>query len=338
MRYQRVELHNHSTESDGEMTVAELMRWAEEEAYGVVALTDHNTCSGHDKAEMAIQEEQLHIQLLKGVEVTTFYGHILALGIGQMIDFTDLNPKAPEKFLARLRAAGACAIGLAHPFCIGRPVTAGCRMDLEIHDWNQIDYIEVFNTSGGTEAMAGQIMGNRQALEFWEEKVLEGYCLAAVSGKDIHRKPQKLPVMITYALLEDMEMGQTKELGKAVLGAVMRQKTIVTKGPLFNAWAEKEDLWIEVNQTSEYENWNLKWKDCNPVLQIRGKRTLKEIPLCFTKSTEKIKIAGVLKEEYEADSQGNRTVVLRMYEENCQYENLLAAGIFVRWKSGGSEE
>ena len=36
MRYQRVELHNHSTESDGEMTAAELMRWAEKEAYGVV--------------------------------------------------------------------------------------------------------------------------------------------------------------------------------------------------------------------------------------------------------------------------------------------------------------
>ena len=57
MRYQRVELHNHSTESDGEMTAAELMRWAEKEAYGVVALTDHNTCSGHEKAEKTIQEE-----------------------------------------------------------------------------------------------------------------------------------------------------------------------------------------------------------------------------------------------------------------------------------------
>ena len=56
------------------------------------------------------------------------------------------------------------------------------------------------------------------------------------------------------------------------------------------------------------------------------------------RSTEKIKIAGVLKEEQEADSQREHTVVLRMYEENCQYENLLAAGISVRWKSGGNEE
>lgn len=338
MRYQRVELHNHSTESDGEMTAAELMRWAEKEAYGVVALTDHNTCSGHEKAERTIQEEQLHIQLLKGIEVTTFYGHILALGIEHMIDFTNLDPRAPEKFLGKLRAAGAGAIGLAHPFCIGRPVTAGCRMDLEIHDWDQIDYIEVFNTSGGTEAMAGHIMGNRQALEFWEEKVLEGYHLAAVSGKDIHQKPKKLPVMITYALLEDSGEGQNEGVEKAVLGAVMRQKTIVTKGPLLHAWAEKEDLWIEVDHSSEYENWNLKWTECHPVLRIRGKQIEKELPLRFTKSTEKIKIAGVLKEEQEADSQREHTVVLRMYEENCQYENLLAAGISVRWKSGGNEE
>lgn len=105
MRYQRVELHNHSTESDGEMTAAELMRWAEKEAYGVVALTDHNTCSGHEKAERTIQEEQLHIQLLKGIEVTTFYGHILALGIEHMIDFTNLDPRAPEKFLRKIESS-----------------------------------------------------------------------------------------------------------------------------------------------------------------------------------------------------------------------------------------
>lgn len=338
MRYQRVELHNHSTESDGTMTASELMLWAEKEDYGVVALTDHNTCSGHGKAEKTIREERLQIELLKGVEVTTFYGHILALGIEHMINFTDLDPRAPEKFLGRLRAAGAAVIGLAHPFCLGRPVTAGCRMDMEIHDWGQIDYIEVFNTSGGTEEMSGRILGNRQALEFWEEKVLEGYCLAAVSGKDIHQKPPKLPVMITYALLENEEERKKEDLSNAVLGAIMRQKTIVTKGPLLKAWAEEDDLWVEVDHSSEYENWNLKWKACTPVLWIRGKQVEKEIPICFTKCTEKIKIPGVLKEEQEVDLHGYHTVVLRMYDKNCGYENLLAAGISVRWKTGGAEE
>lgn len=338
MKYQRVELHNHSTESDGEMTAAELMRWAEKEAYGVIALTDHNTCSGHEKAEKTIKEEQLHIDLLKGVEVTTFYGHILALGMEHMVDFTDLDPKAPEKFLGKLRAAGAGVIGLAHPFCIGRPVTAGCRMDLEIHDWNQIDYIEVFNTSGGTEAMAGKIMGNRRALEFWEEKVLEGYHLAAVSGKDIHQKPQKLPVMITYALLEDDAEEDMEDAAKAVLGALMRQKTVVTKGPMLHAWAEQDNLWIEVEHSSEYEKWNEKWKNCNPVLWIRGRHVEKVLPLCFTKCVEKIKLPGILHEEQETDQYGYHTMVLRLYDGTCQYENLLAAGISVRWKSGGKEE
>lgn len=99
MIFKRVELHNHSTESDGSMTAEELMEWAEKKEYGVVALTDHNTCSGHGKAHQAIQDKHLSVSLLEGVEVTTFYGHILALGLKKMIDITGLDPKAPEAFL-----------------------------------------------------------------------------------------------------------------------------------------------------------------------------------------------------------------------------------------------
>lgn len=337
MKYQRVELHNHSTESDGDLTVEELMRWAEEESYGVIALTDHNTCSGHEKAARILQKEHLEIELLKGVEITTFYGHILALGMDQMIDFTGLDPEAPEYFLKQLRAAGAGVIGLAHPFCIGRPVTAGCRMDMEIHDWDQIDYIEVFNTSGGTEEMAGAVMGNKNALEFWEEQVLKGYKIAAVTGKDIHKKPQKLPVMITYALIEEMEETSIKHTAQNVLGAIMQQRTFVTKGPLLQAKAEKEDLLLFMDQSSSYEEWNKKWKEITPILRVRGKDLYKEIPLCFSEKMQEIRMKNILKEEHAVDQNGDHVVVIRLYDGSCNYENLLAAGICVRWREGGEE-
>lgn len=125
MRYQRAELHNHSVESDGSMTPGELMEWAEEHSYEVIALTDHNTCSGHQKARKAIQEKNLSVSLLEGVEVTIFYGHILALGMKHMVDFSDLDPGAPEGFLKKLRAEGAAAIGLAHPFLSGTACGSG---------------------------------------------------------------------------------------------------------------------------------------------------------------------------------------------------------------------
>ncbi|MDY2939309.1 MAG: PHP domain-containing protein, partial [Fusicatenibacter sp.] len=80
VRFQRAELHNHTTESDGKLTVSELMNYAAEEDFGVIALTDHNTVSGHEKAEETIRREKLPLSLICGVEATTFYGHILALG------------------------------------------------------------------------------------------------------------------------------------------------------------------------------------------------------------------------------------------------------------------
>ena len=85
MIFQRAELHNHTTESDGSLSVKELMHLADEKGYGVLALTDHNTCSGHRLAEQVIKDDGLSTDLIRGVELTTFYGHVLALGMNDMI-------------------------------------------------------------------------------------------------------------------------------------------------------------------------------------------------------------------------------------------------------------
>ena len=50
MKFIRAELHNHSTESDGALSVETLAAYAAEKNFGVLALTDHNTTSGHAKA------------------------------------------------------------------------------------------------------------------------------------------------------------------------------------------------------------------------------------------------------------------------------------------------
>lgn len=325
MIYQRAELHNHSTESDGAMSPEELMGWAEEKQYEVVALTDHNTCSGHGKAREAIQKNGLSVSLLEGVEVTTFYGHILALGMRQMVDFTGLDPHAPEEFLKKLRRNHAAAIGIAHPFCLGRPVTAGCRFDITIHDWNALDYIEVFNTSAGTGAAAEWTMGNEKALEFWEEKVLEGYDLAAVTGKDIHTRPGDWPVMITYALLDGESGAEGENRAEAVLGAILEQRTIVTRGPLFEAEAKEGRLTLLYDNTSSYLGWKDAFRDAEPVLVIRddqGNRM--EYPVDLEME----------RQEFEISGEAGR-LVLRMYDGETGFTHLLAAGVVVRQRRKG---
>ena len=240
MKFIRAELHNHSTESDGALSVESLAAYAAEKNFGVLALTDHNTTSGHAKAYDAIRRAGYALALLPGVEITTFFGHILALGLVQMPDITTLDPRAPEPFFAMLRTAGARAVGIAHPFSVGSPLFIGCRFDMEMHDWNAVDYIEVFNTSVsesdmGAHPMAEAFIGNSRALALWERLVLKGQRIAAVTGKDLHSMPRDAEVFTTYAIVDE---ACTLNAADAVLGAVLRRQTIVTKGPLFTAHSE----------------------------------------------------------------------------------------------------
>lgn len=65
----RIDLHTHSTCSDGRDTPIELIRQAKAAGLDVVALTDHDTTKGWADAQVAADE--LGINLIKGIEVTT---------------------------------------------------------------------------------------------------------------------------------------------------------------------------------------------------------------------------------------------------------------------------
>jgi predicted metal-dependent phosphoesterase TrpH len=64
----RVDLHTHSTASDGTDSPAELVRAAAESGLDVVALTDHDTVAGWDEA--AAEAERVVIELVRGAELS----------------------------------------------------------------------------------------------------------------------------------------------------------------------------------------------------------------------------------------------------------------------------
>lgn len=78
----RIDLHTHSTRSDGTMTPAKLVRHAKEKGFSAIALTDHDTVSGLHEARA--EAEKIGLELVNGVEMST-YGqtemHILGLFI-----------------------------------------------------------------------------------------------------------------------------------------------------------------------------------------------------------------------------------------------------------------
>ena len=79
----RIDLHTHSTASDGSMTPSELVHHAASCGLRAVALTDHDTTVGLTEAQQAANE--IGIELVHGVELATWLDktefHIVGLDI-----------------------------------------------------------------------------------------------------------------------------------------------------------------------------------------------------------------------------------------------------------------
>lgn len=88
-----VNLHIHSTFSDGKMTTDEIVRQAKDKGYEYISITDHNTLDGYINTSLKNENT-----VIPGVEFdcwyrTTFF-HLLAYGI-------DFNSEALKPFLAK---------------------------------------------------------------------------------------------------------------------------------------------------------------------------------------------------------------------------------------------
>lgn len=77
----RVDLHTHSTASDGQYAPGEVVRRGKEKGLEALALTDHDTVAGLDEAARA--GERLGLRVLRGVELSAKeYPNLHILGYG----------------------------------------------------------------------------------------------------------------------------------------------------------------------------------------------------------------------------------------------------------------
>ncbi len=108
-----IDLHNHSTESDGTLSPEELIKHAKEQGLSAIALTDHDAISGIEKARPAAAE--LGLEFVPGVELSTDYQgqevHILGYYIDteqpeflkQLKEFVDTREQRNEKMAVLLQ-------------------------------------------------------------------------------------------------------------------------------------------------------------------------------------------------------------------------------------------
>lgn len=86
--HRRIDLHTHSTCSDGMLTPTELLTKAKEQNVEVFSLTDHDTLTGLEEAQEAADE--LGIKLIPGVELSVQWSgiplHMVVLGFDENND------------------------------------------------------------------------------------------------------------------------------------------------------------------------------------------------------------------------------------------------------------
>ena len=122
----RIDLHTHSTVSDGTESPAEVIRAAKEAGLDVVALTDHDTTEGWDEAASAAAE--VDITLVRGLEISTKYAGRGVHLLGYLPDPT--SPPLVEALRAILDGRNARV-----PVILERLRSLGIEIEMsDVHD------------------------------------------------------------------------------------------------------------------------------------------------------------------------------------------------------------
>ncbi|MGQ4668076.1 CehA/McbA family metallohydrolase [Metabacillus halosaccharovorans] len=233
------ELHTHTFHSDGKQSVLEMANVAEEMGLQAIVVSDHNTTS--PLQEIEDMKGSNTIQILNGLEWTTFYGHLLTIGYEKptYTDWRVIGPLDIEKGIEEIRLHGAIA-GIAHPFRIGNPIGTGCHWEFPIERINSFDFIEVWNST-----RPGYKAYNKRAFLFWTDLLNKGYKLTATAGRDWHHNEQINPLpAITYVQMPKELTGEKEAFRTSFLSAIRHGQVSLSYGrPLELTIQQGQDIY-----------------------------------------------------------------------------------------------
>ncbi len=143
----RIDLHLHTTHSDGSQTPAEVVRLAHEAGVSALAITDHDITTGLPEAIAAGQE--LGIEIIPGIEISSRHGESELHVLGYFLKWEDaqLNERLMTlresrhrrnpKIIELLQAAGIDITydevrAVAGSDSVGRPHIARVLMDKKV--------------------------------------------------------------------------------------------------------------------------------------------------------------------------------------------------------------
>jgi hypothetical protein len=155
-----------------------------------------------------------------GMELTTYHGHALALGLREWIDWrVQASTRTMPAIVTEVERADGLFV-IAHPMAIGDPICTGC-------DWQYMDVmpgparcVEIWNSPWNEESSR-----NETALQLWYQWLNEGYRMVATAGSDIHRAP-------TPEIVYGRDVVYAQELSEgAILEGVRHGHLYLSAGP-----------------------------------------------------------------------------------------------------------
>lgn len=290
MKWYACEMHCHTQNSDGDFTVDELLNAAKSYELKGIALTDHNTTAGHSAVTKELEEKTVCV--LKGIEWTTYFGHMLVTGCEKFVDWRDALPDNIDEKTDEIKKYNGM-IGIAHPFELGSPMCTGGFWEYNVKKWESIDYIEVWSKPFPASKSA-----NERAMIMWTDLLDRGYHLAATYGKDWHRPVKEdIPSACTYIGTQ-----AEKLTGDEIKKAVLLGRTAVTMGPLITMKAVQKEENFNIGDTIN--------QDCETAfdLHIDKSRRL-NFWQKFNMKINTVRLVG----------QGGETVCEKVYDESESY-------------------
>lgn len=219
------EMHSHTRHSDGVFGVAEQAERAAALGLDFVALTDHNTTSGH--AEFSPDAPVVQIA---GEEMTTFFGHFCNYGVTRCHEWHDLDGRQRIRQAIEEATAEGALPSLAHPHAIDPPACVGCGFRKGTVPYRRFRLLEVW--SGAWKVRTPEIIATRT---LWDRLWAQGIRLVPISARDWHSERQEDTPSVRFpvtAVLAD-ECNPS-----SILAALRAGRVFATSGPMVRFSAE----------------------------------------------------------------------------------------------------
>ncbi len=177
------ETHSHTLHSDGSYSIDGAINKCLTLGYDYLTLSDHNQWTQNCNLP-----SDRGIIMIPGCEFTTVKGHANLLGVRKAIDDFEWATQEDVYNYFKIAKDRGAYVGINHPFC------EYCGWEFEIK-LDEIDWIEIIN--GGPQKR------NYNAINWWHEKLCDGYQISVIGGSDTHREDKYVNygIPVNYALV-----------------------------------------------------------------------------------------------------------------------------------------